>query len=283
MPTATTISETFSKKELVQHGGEWCVQESKITREYLPVLTENYNSVGVSCSGISEQSPDDGSKDNLVKKERRLSKQTPMRYPESNKPSRSTPMKALSAVKNTPTAVKSIQSKVKNSPPVRKTPQPAGAHIHDVLNVNNISVDLSLPYRHEEYQKDPDEAPIRIPYNILDQSATREGLTSILIECDLIPKWPIEIKSLSPVTVREVLEEVYKCAHQPVSEAELRGLGEDERRQVRNAAWERCRTSRKTSSVSVERVDFLGEKKYFRGLALDSLGPDRLKMFVTAV
>lgn len=131
-----------------------------------------------------------------------------------------------------------------------------------------------------------DKQPVRLPFEIDysngAQPATYPGVSSLKITTiadDPLPicPWPILVVSHHPslpVLVGDVLYAIIRNFSQHMTNQEYYSLSLDRRLQVHTAYWNRVRVilGDWQDDDGVRRIDYLGDRHYFRGLEPDSNG-----------
>lgn len=148
----------------------------------------------------------------------------------------------------------------------------------------------------------------------LDQPATHPAVTSMRIVCDAIPEWPIELKFSAssplglglnvalpgwqgahaaahgntppvPITLRDVLEAVYRALHTQITHIDWARLSKSEEMAISRAYTRRCKDDPdgREAGEGVKRVDFLLDKFMFRGLVptSNSAGFSEMKLITS--
>ena len=168
-----------------------------------------------------------------------------------------------------------------------RTPVSAGTSIagHVLARIHPLLA-ITQPFPMLKYDvSQPPSTTIRnvvpIPPHILNELATTPPIPSMVIRCQHLP-WAIIILPTNTeyVTVRDVLDGIYRSLSHPVLEAEFLSLPSAEARYtVKNAYTRRCirlddPQARELEQVEgLKRVDFLGERTLFTGLSSTMEGP----------
>ncbi|KAF9254929.1 hypothetical protein L218DRAFT_967750 [Marasmius fiardii PR-910] len=156
------------------------------------------------------------------------------------------------------------------SPPVKAVAQPVRAH--SLLSYSsshqpalNFDVTLPITAMTAKYRS--------LPSQHLSEPATSPTLPSLILTCRLLPRWTITIYSSNGryVTVRDVLDGIYKTLRKNVTHKEYHSIPTQRDQHRINKAYER-RYSRvlhyhAEKQSGVKRVDFLCERVWFTGIA----------------
>ena len=137
------------------------------------------------------------------------------------------------------------------------------------------------------------------PYD-LDQPASNPEITRLLIVCDTIPQWKLDLHVTSAgllparrerpaipfITVGDVLHGLYVHLHTPVTHEEWGQLSSSQETDVSRAYTKRYKAypplQQQQQREGVKRVDFLLRNHYFKGLvwASPENGVERIKLLV---
>lgn len=195
-------------------------------------------------------------------------------------------------------------------PPLITAPIPPGSpvpthpppfYIHPLLNgeIPRSGFIFNLPSRNF--------SPVRfiglgqtslLSHEELSQPATHPAISHIVISCDAIPQWPIQIiYDPEPNTIRvppghpppaitlgDVLIAIHRSLHTRITHADWAQLNTSDEIAVARAYTKRCNSSPHTEDLQrtqgVKRVDFLLERVWFKGLLRDGDRWDRMKMVI---
>lgn len=160
----------------------------------------------------------------------------------------------------------------------------------------------------------PNGVVVPLSQEELMQPATHPPTTKMKITCEAVPQWPIELEleqlpvqglgldnvpqwvqdqnaaaaEVVPITVRDVLESVYRHLQQQITHVEWGRLGRSEEMAVSRAFTRRIKSAGDAGedemSLGVKRVDFLLDKFMFRGLVPNkgSKGFEDCRMVISA-
>lgn len=161
------------------------------------------------------------------------------------------------------------------------------ARIHPLLDVNKppmLNYNVSQPPMPNYNVLQPPSTikpNVTLPPHVLNELATNPPMPSMVIRCSHLP-WTITILPTNTkyVTVRDVLDGIYRSLRHAVHEAEYHCLPSAEARySVNNAYIRRCKrlddpqAREFEKGKGVKRVDFLGERTLFTGLTSTTEGP----------
>lgn len=181
---------------------------------------------------------------------------------------------------------------------------PQYALLHPFLDAriprHEFAFDLSAPAFSPQRLYGPHHPPVALAHTELDMPATHPGVQRMRIVCDAIPEWPIELKfsagspfvggglGLSvtvpgwpspaqpqqggappvPITLRDVLEAVYRALHTQITHLDWAKLSKSEEMAIGRAYTRRCKEDKEgnQATAGVKRIDFLLDKFMFQGL-----------------
>ncbi|KAJ4488639.1 hypothetical protein C8R41DRAFT_405609 [Lentinula lateritia] len=180
---------------------------------------------------------------------------------------------------------------------------PSGFMLHPWLNADVWKGDFVLDLTSRDFrplQINPAGQARPCPVEYLNQSATHPPITRLRIVSDLLPEWPIDIayrqqyvgglsSSISaawtpgfgidttgtqaPITFLDVLINVHRSLHQRITHDDFNRLSLSQERAVTKAYYRRCRAAGSFETAErgqgVKRVDYLLDRKWFRGCILD--------------
>ncbi|KAF9078749.1 hypothetical protein BDP27DRAFT_1412694 [Rhodocollybia butyracea] len=169
----------------------------------------------------------------------------------------------------------------------------AGFLLHPWLNAEVWKGDFVLDLTAREFR------PLQLnaagqarpcPSELLYVAATHPKITRLRIICNLIPEWPIDIgvssgPAWSPgfgidpsgtqqgITFLDVLIAIHRSLHTRITHADFNCLSLSQERAVTKAYTKRCRAAGAFEATEraqgVKRVDYLVDRKWFRGCILD--------------
>ncbi|KAJ3829524.1 hypothetical protein F5880DRAFT_1470339 [Lentinula raphanica] len=180
---------------------------------------------------------------------------------------------------------------------------PSGFTLHPWLNADVWRGDFACNLADREFR------PLHInaagqarpcPIEYLGQPATHPPITRLRIVSDLMPEWPIDIAyrpqfvggpspvaaaswtpgfgvdmtgTQTPITFYDVLFNIHQQLHQRIIQSDFDRLSVAQEKAVTKAYYRRCRAAgayeMMERSQGVKRVDYLMERKWFRGCILD--------------
>lgn len=158
-------------------------------------------------------------------------------------------------------------------PPYMPSPHPPLVH---VALGPELDWDLTLPAQSARLQRFPHISP----YTLATQPAMNPPLPALVIICEHLPQWMIEVRptpntnrTAAFVTVGNVLRALYRTLRQGVTDAELSALEPAQRDRAHDAYVRRYRrlhgaTRAREKAKGVKRVDLLGKRRVFRGLLM---------------
>jgi hypothetical protein len=210
------------------------------------------------------------------------------------------------------------------SPAPAPAPAPPKEMLHPYLDGSkprsDFFFDLSSPIFNPQ-RRYPNGTLAAIPDAELDEPATHPAITKMGITHEAIAQWPIELdpkangmpspimglgldvpswvtttssasEGLPPMTLRDILESIWRILQMQISHLEWARLGKSEEHAIARAYTRRCKAamavsedaSENESSMGVKRVDFLLDKFMFRGLKpmKGSQGFERMQMILSA-
>ncbi|KAJ3994392.1 hypothetical protein F5050DRAFT_1775000 [Lentinula boryana] len=184
-------------------------------------------------------------------------------------------------------------------PPV----SPSGFMLHPWLNADVWKGDFVLDLTAREFR------PLQInaagqarpcPVEFLNQPATHPPITRLRIFSDLLPEWPIDIAyrtqfvgglsspapaawtpgfgvdtsgTQTPITFLDVLLNIHQSLHQRITYNDFNRLTLSQEKAITKAYYRRCRAAGAFETAErgqgVKRVDYLMDRKWFRGCILD--------------
>ncbi|KAJ4490171.1 hypothetical protein J3R30DRAFT_3653581 [Lentinula aciculospora] len=157
---------------------------------------------------------------------------------------------------------------------------PSGFLLHPWLNADVWKGDFVLDLISRDFR------PLQInavgqarpcPVEYLNQPATHPPITRLRIVSDLLPDWPIDIAYtphyVAPITFLDVLINIHRSLHQRITHDDFNRLSLSQERAVTKAYYRRCRSAGSFESTEraqgVKRIDYLLDRKWFRGCVLD--------------
>ncbi|KAJ3772062.1 hypothetical protein FB446DRAFT_644142 [Lentinula raphanica] len=180
---------------------------------------------------------------------------------------------------------------------------PSGFTLHPWLNADVWRGDFAFNLADREFR------PLHInaagqarpcPIEYLGQPATHPPITRLRIVSDLMPEWPIDIAyrpqfvggpspvaaapwtpgfgvdmtgTQTPITFYDVLFNIHQQLHQRIIQSDFDRLSVAQEKAVTKAYYRRCRAAgayeMMERSQGVKRVDYLMDRKWFRGCILD--------------
>jgi hypothetical protein len=203
--------------------------------------------------------------------------------------------------------------------PSPQAPSPPKDVIHPFLDGRNVRPDFYFDLSAPDFlpqRRYPNGTLAAIPAQELDQPATHPPTRQMTIVGEGIPQWPVELRAdampspimglgldvpswvtpamddnAPPITLRDVLEAVYRVLQTQISHLEWAKLSKAEEQAVARAYTRRCKAAAKSDPADAEahagqgvkKVDFLLDKFMFRGLkpARGSEGYESMVMVLT--
>jgi hypothetical protein len=182
--------------------------------------------------------------------------------------------------------------------PLPSPPAPPKDVIHPYLDGRNARPDFYFDLSAPDFlpqRRYPNGTLAAIPAKELDEPATHPPTRQMKIVGEGIPQWPIELRaetvpspimglgldvpswvtpaaddSMPPITLRDVLEAVYRVLQTQISHLEWAKLSKAEEQAVARAYTRRCKAAAVVNPAEadsgVKKIDFLLDKFMFRGL-----------------
>lgn len=186
--------------------------------------------------------------------------------------------------------------------PIAPPTSASGFMLHPWLNADVWKGDFALDLTAHEFR------PLQInaagqarpcPAEYLSQSATHPPITRLRIISDFLPDWPIDIAynahyvggvsssfvawtpgfgidttgTQPPITFSDVLIAIHRSLHTRITHADFSRLSLSQEKAVTRAYRKRCRATGSFEAAElaqgVKRVDYLLDRKWFRGCILD--------------
>ncbi|KAF5330312.1 hypothetical protein D9619_005786 [Psilocybe cf. subviscida] len=181
------------------------------------------------------------------------------------------------------------------SGPVVAPPVALHPYIDAALNRGDIAFNLAWPvFNPSIINRYHQQTPISAAE--FDQIATHPPMFSMKIKCDLTPNWVVNIDyhkehaaygaTPTPITVGAVLNAIWRAMQMRISQDLWASLDKRTEFSVSNAYTNRFKAvrgymdERAVRNDGVKRVDFLGGRRWFKGVSRTAEGVDTFKLHV---
>lgn len=136
------------------------------------------------------------------------------------------------------------------------------------IGKSQLRFDITLPITHICFTTSTYPQPLRKAD--LDKPAASEPLEEMVIQCEHLPAWFVQIKRRDGICCRDVFEAIFKTYHEVLTEVERCAIPEEQLSRVKAAFRARCAESpglyEYEKKMGFRRVDLLKGKTLFLGL-----------------